>query len=94
MRADRHRRRRISGAHATTDPRAFLIHKLWLSAQEDRDPIKKQSDCNQASAVWTLLKQLLPQYRLDAGELPMFPRELAENLLVHQKDPSLPPDFK
>ena len=78
---------------ATTDPRAFLIHKLWLSNQEDREPVKKQRDRSQAAAVMALIAQFLPQYRLDAKDLRMFPREIVEAALAQQPAPSLPPDL-
>lgn len=78
---------------ATTDPRAFLIHKLWLSKQEDREPVKKQRDRSQAATVIALITQFLPQYRLDAKELRMFPREIVEAALAQQALPDLPADL-
>ncbi len=29
------------------DPRAFALHKIWMNAQPDRNPLKKQRDHNQ-----------------------------------------------
>jgi len=55
------------------DPRAFALHKFWLSSQDDREPVKKQRDRGQAIAVGKLVIEHLPQYRFDASELRMFP---------------------
>jgi hypothetical protein len=33
------------------DPRVFAVHKLWMSKQEDRNPLKKQRDREQALSV-------------------------------------------
>ena len=60
------------------DPRAFALHKLWLSRQDDREPIKKQRDRGQAIAVGNLIVEHLPQYRFDASELRMFPLKVVQ----------------
>jgi hypothetical protein len=60
------------------DPRAFALHKFWLSNQDDREPIKKQRDRGQAIAVGKLVVEHLPQYRFDAPELRMFPLEVVQ----------------
>lgn len=60
------------------DPRAFALHKFWLSGQDDREPIKKQRDRGQAMAVGKLVVEHLPQYRFDASELRMFPLEVVQ----------------
>ena len=39
------------------DPRAFALHKLWLSRQADREPIKRKRDRDQAIAVCRLVLQ-------------------------------------
>jgi hypothetical protein len=36
---------------ATVDPRAFALHKLWLSHRPDRNPLKRHRDLAQAKAV-------------------------------------------
>jgi len=33
------------------DPRVFALHKLWLSLQPDRSPLKRKRDFRQGSAV-------------------------------------------
>lgn len=61
---------------AVPDPRAFALHKLWLSGQTDREPVKKQRDRDQAMDVVRLVIQHLPQYAFKRAELKMFPKEL------------------
>jgi hypothetical protein len=66
------------------DPRALALHKLWLSQQEDRDPVKRTRDRCQAAALAELILRYLPQYHFFSTELQLFPPEvarLAENLV-------------
>lgn len=56
------------------DPRAFAIHKAWLSQQPDRDPVKKPRDLAQSQWMVELLKETLPQYPLDTEQMRYFPR--------------------
>jgi len=42
------------------DPRAFALHKAWLSQQSDREPIKKPRDLAQARAVAATVIDYLP----------------------------------
>ena len=35
----------------TVDPRAYALHKLWLSKRSDRSPLKRSRDIGQAHAV-------------------------------------------
>ena len=58
------------------DPRAFILHKLWLSTQIDRDAIKKSRDQKQAQAVLKLINKYLPQYKINPLDLRMFPFEI------------------
>lgn len=60
----------------TPDPRAFALHKLWLSQQIDREPVKKKRDRDQAKAIAQLVVRYLPQYQFVISELRMFPKEL------------------
>ena len=46
------------------DPRAFAVHKLWLSNQTDRDTIKKKRDRSQALAVFKLILQYMPEFEI------------------------------
>ncbi|MGC1678893.1 MAG: nucleotidyltransferase domain-containing protein [Candidatus Binataceae bacterium] len=82
------------------DPRVFALHKLWLSRQPERDPLKKPKDRHQAFMVAELVARYLPQIRFSIDELRMLPREVAElsdELLDHLdsggKD-KLPPGFE
>ena len=60
------------------DPRAFIVHKLWLSRQEDRQPVKKPRDRQQGVAVMKLIRRYLPQYEFTPSELKMFPKDVVE----------------
>ncbi len=52
-----------------SDPRAFALHKAWLSAQFDREPVKKQRDLNQAKMLYKCIKDYLPNYPMDSESL-------------------------
>jgi hypothetical protein len=70
------------------DPRIFALHKLWLSRQPGRDPLKKPKDREQAFLVAELVTRYLPQSRFSKPELRMLPREvaqLADELMDHAK---------
>ena len=60
------------------DPRVFALHKLWLSRQAGRDPLKKPKDREQAFLVAELVTRYLPQSRFSKPELRMLPREVAQ----------------
>jgi hypothetical protein len=82
------------------DPRVFALHKLWLSRQPGRDPLKKPKDREQAFLVAELMTRYLPQSRFSKAELRMLPREvarLADELLDHAQagaGSKLPPGFE
>ncbi|MCF8068227.1 MAG: nucleotidyltransferase domain-containing protein [Desulfobacterales bacterium] len=61
------------------DPRAFALYKLWLSEQEDREPIKKRRDLNQSLTVAQTVIDYLPQYKFDSSTLRMFPKKIVQN---------------
>jgi hypothetical protein len=63
---------------AVPDPRAFALHKLWMSQQPDREPIKKQRDHNQGIAVGKIVIQYLPQFKFDNDQLKMLPKAVVE----------------
>ena len=42
------------------DPRAFALHKVWLSGLPEREPIKKPRDLEQAQAVAKLVQAEMP----------------------------------
>ncbi|MFL6845779.1 MAG: GSU2403 family nucleotidyltransferase fold protein [Allosphingosinicella sp.] len=58
------------------DPRAFALHKLWLSRRNDRDPVKRRRDAAQAGLVAAMLAAVLPHYRFDDPVLDAFPAEV------------------
>jgi len=60
------------------EPRTFALHKLWLSEQADREPVKKQRDLDQGLAVAQLIIQYLPQYQFNTSELRMFPKDVVQ----------------
>ena len=63
---------------AVPDPRAFMIHKVWLSKQHEREPVKKQRDYEQALMVLGLLNEYLPQFSLNQSDMKYFPKHVIE----------------
>ena len=63
------------------DPRAFMIHKVWLSHQHNREPVKKQRDFQQALMVLDLINEYLPQFSLDQSDMKYFPRHVIERAI-------------
>lgn len=49
----------------TPDPRAFALHKAWLSTLATREPVKKQRDLAQAKAVAKLVRTEMPQFAFE-----------------------------
>jgi len=47
------------------DPRAFALHKAWLSQQRERDPVKKPRDLAQAQVVAETVQRYLPYLPFD-----------------------------
>ena len=58
------------------DPRAFAVHKLWLSTQAGRDPVKRRRDEAQASVVARLVSDYLGHLPYEPAELTALPRDL------------------
>ncbi|WP_051690571.1 MULTISPECIES: GSU2403 family nucleotidyltransferase fold protein [Acidithiobacillus] len=58
------------------DPRSFAMHKLWVSRQVDRDPVKKPRDEAQAMALINLIENELPQYAFSEQAVRMFPKSV------------------
>lgn len=58
------------------DPRVFAAHKLWLSTEPGRDPLRRKRDAMQAEAVGALVSSHLNHLPYEAGELEMLPRTL------------------
>ncbi len=80
-------------AMSVPDPRAFSLHKLWLSKQVNRKAVKKQRDHDQAIAVANLIVKYLPQYKFKATELRMFPKALLVEAKKNISDLELPSGF-
>lgn len=47
------------------DPRAFALHKAWLSQQAGREPLKKPRDLAQAREVAQVVREYLPHLSFD-----------------------------
>ena len=58
------------------DPRAFAVHKAWLSQRPDREPGKRRRDLAQASAVAELVRAYLPNSPFDDEALQAFPAKV------------------
>lgn len=70
----------------TPDPRAFALHKLWLSKQDDREPMKKKRDYQQALTTFQLVTQFIPHLRFKKDELRMFPPQIVDTALKYFED--------
>lgn len=49
----------------TLEPMAFVRFKQWMSAQPQRDPLKRRRDALQAKAVEEVVREYLPQWAKD-----------------------------
>ena len=61
------------------DPRAFVVHKLWLSQQAQRAPLKRRRDHEQATTVAALTARYLPHLPFEFEALRSFPKTLVED---------------
>jgi hypothetical protein len=75
------------------DPRAFAVHKLWLSNQMDRNAVKKKRDRSQALAVCKLILQYLPEFEIKKEELRKFPENIIADAVQAMDDADLPPGY-
>jgi hypothetical protein len=57
------------------EPRTFALHKLWVSRRNDRDPLKRPRDAEQAQVVVALVSTYLRQ-PFTAKDMPWLPPEL------------------
>lgn len=76
------------------DPRAFALHKIWLSEQPDREPVKRKRDRNQGLTVAYLVVRYLPGLPLSAAELRMFPRDVFDAANEALSELALPEDLR
>jgi hypothetical protein len=61
------------------DPRAFALHKLWLSRRENRQGVKRRRDELQARAVAAVATQYMG-LRFERRELTSLSKELADGI--------------
>ena len=78
---------------AAPDPRAFALHKLWVSRQADREAIKRSRDVEQAHAVCMLVLQHLPHLTFRPSEMRMFPKAVVQAAGKALKESGLPPGY-
>jgi hypothetical protein len=74
------------------DPRAFALHKAWVSNRQDREPIKAARDLEQAKAAATIATRYLKK-TFDAPDLMALPnvlREIAPRLTEELNTPLKP----
>ena len=60
---------------ATVDPRAFSLHKIWLSGLPNRDPVKSPRDLEQARVVALVARKYL-KLEFDEKVLQALPQRL------------------
>jgi hypothetical protein len=58
------------------DPRWFALHKLWMSGQKKRNPLKRSKDARQGTALLDAVSEVMPQFPLDAAFEAQMPPEL------------------
>ncbi len=61
------------------DPRAYAMHKYWLSARDDRSPDKKKRDLEQSLAVFQLINERLPFLSFSDDALRAMPFEIRKS---------------
>ena len=59
------------------DPRAFALHKLWVSRRSDRSPAQRPRDVAQAAAIAALVSAYL-SLSFESRDLSALPKELRE----------------
>jgi hypothetical protein len=75
------------------DPRAFALHKAWLSTRKDREPVKKARDKAQAALVAEMVLSYLPALDFDPAALRYFSANMlasAQQTLRDEADIRLP----
>jgi hypothetical protein len=87
------------------DPRVFALHKLWVSIQPTRDPVKRKRDFRQGEAVAQLALDYL-NLKFDDPVIKALPAELNSMLpglverlrerrsTTNREEPALPPGFE
>lgn len=62
-----------------TDPRVWAAHKLWLSKRQDREPLKRRRDEEQAKTVGRLVAEYMPHLPYASDQLRMLPKPVFED---------------
>jgi hypothetical protein len=62
---------------AVIDPRAFALHKAWISRREDREPVKARRDFEQAKAAAIIATRYLRR-PFDSPDLAALPNSLKD----------------
>lgn len=60
----------------TIDPRAFVLFKLWMAKQTNREYAKRLRDASQAKVMIQLIQDRMPQ--LSFEDLKVFPAEISD----------------
>jgi len=63
------------------DPRAFAIHKYWVSTQPSRSPLKKTRDRDQAFAVARLLRSYMAHIPFVSEDLRYLPKDVSASAI-------------
>lgn len=75
------------------DPRAFALHKIWLSERPDREAVKRRRDREQGAATAALVLRYLPDRPFRADALRMLPKAVVESAGRDALGEALPPGF-
>ena len=77
------------------DPRAFALHKAWVSRREDREPVKAVRDLDQAKAAANIATRYLKKSfeSPDLSALPNALRELAPQLIDVDPPQAIKPNW-
>ena len=59
------------------DPRAFALHKAWISHRKDREPLKAVRDMEQAKAAASIAVRYLKK-TFESSELSALPHALRD----------------
>lgn len=67
------------------DPRAYALHKAWLSQRIDREPLKKSRDLAQARAMGRMIRDHLPQFPFNET-LTALPKDVRDMMVLLDGD--------
>lgn len=62
------------------DPRWFALHKLWMSEQSKRNPLKRPKDRKQGERLMTAIYERMPHYEMGQDFTSVLPVELFDQL--------------